>query len=453
MKKAVQYAIITLLLIAMLSSSILSVEAQKSSTQNTWVTKAQMHTPRGDLGVAAVNGKIYAIGGIIKPAQYDPAAHTSLPLITPPELTDANEEYDPATNTWSIKADIPTARAEFATAVIGNRIFCIGGESQTSYRAATEVYDTQTNNWTGKAALPIDVESPLQAVVIQEKIYVTSRSANYVYDPLNNNWTEFASISLAINGSFCCSTFDNKLYVISSPFIQIYDPATGNWTKGSQIPVALTQPIAVATYGVDAPKRIYVFDGSIAASYDPQTTIWEAGSSLPSTQTVINFVKTDVTNQGHFGVAVINDRIYVVGGQGEGYTQLPTNQEYLPIGYGTIAPEITVAAPAAANYSTSNITLAFTINKPVNSTVLQLDNQNQTIQGNYTLTNLQNGPHTIVLYATDTLGNTGASQSVTFNVAAPIESQGLPLPLLYGFCVAIVAVGVVLVLYFKRKHY
>ncbi len=66
---------------------------------NTWTTKAPMPTPRGALSAAAVNGIIYAIGGY-KPNQ---------------ELT-VNEAYDPATNTWTTKAPMPTPRAGLTVA-------------------------------------------------------------------------------------------------------------------------------------------------------------------------------------------------------------------------------------------------------------------------------------------------------------------------------------------------
>jgi len=49
-----------------------------------------------------------------------------------------------------------------------------------------------------------------------------------------------------------------------------------------------------------------------------------------------------------------------------------------------------------------------------------LDNQaNQTINGNCTLTGLTVGTHSIVVYANDTFGNMGKSETVTFTVAKP----------------------------------
>jgi hypothetical protein len=130
MKNALIVAFVVSLLISLLSASFLNTDAQTLPAQNTWSTKAQMHFERGDLGVAVVDGKIYAIGGTTKPSQFDPTAHTTLPFFTPAEFTAANEEYDPATNTWTIKAEMPISRSNFATAVVDGKIYCLSGKSE-----------------------------------------------------------------------------------------------------------------------------------------------------------------------------------------------------------------------------------------------------------------------------------------------------------------------------------
>ncbi len=78
---------------------------------DSWTTMAPMPTYRIGLGAAAVNGKIYAIGGDTGARQ---PFHT-------------NEMYDPATDTWTTKAPMPTARSSFGIAVYRNKIYCIGG--------------------------------------------------------------------------------------------------------------------------------------------------------------------------------------------------------------------------------------------------------------------------------------------------------------------------------------
>ena len=64
--------------------------AQTARAPNTWEAVASMPTARAQLGVAVVNGKIYAIGG-------ESNDHG-------PILLNITEEYDPPTNTWTTKA-------------------------------------------------------------------------------------------------------------------------------------------------------------------------------------------------------------------------------------------------------------------------------------------------------------------------------------------------------------
>ena len=41
----------------------------------------------------------------------------------------ATEAYNPGTDTWTLKAPMPTSRDGFGIAVYQNKIYCIGGES------------------------------------------------------------------------------------------------------------------------------------------------------------------------------------------------------------------------------------------------------------------------------------------------------------------------------------
>jgi len=135
--------------------------------ENTWTTKAPMNVARSDLGVAAVNGKIYAIGGNAE-AGYMPNSegndYKALGWIK-----DTNEEYDPATDTWKIKTPMPTPRCNFAIATLANKIYCIGGITNwasglISYTAINEVYDPATNTWENKAPMPTPASAQAAAV-------------------------------------------------------------------------------------------------------------------------------------------------------------------------------------------------------------------------------------------------------------------------------------------------
>jgi parallel beta-helix repeat protein len=107
----------------------------------------------------------------------------------------------------------------------------------------------------------------------------------------------------------------------------------------------------------------------------------------------------------------------------------------------TTQPIVQITSPENKTYGPRSIPLTFTVNEPVSWLRYSLDGQsNITITGDTTLSGLQHGPHTIVVYANDTAGNVGESTTVHFSVDAtpPIiiilspenktyETRGLPL--------------------------
>jgi parallel beta-helix repeat protein len=80
-------------------------------------------------------------------------------------------------------------------------------------------------------------------------------------------------------------------------------------------------------------------------------------------------------------------------------------------------PIITVLSPENKTYASKNVALTLTFNKPTFWIGYSLDSQiNVTISGNTTLTDLSEGPHSITVYANDTSGNMGYSDSIHFSV-------------------------------------
>jgi N-acetylneuraminic acid mutarotase len=82
-----------------------------------------MNTPRAYLAaVATSNGRIYAIGG-------------STDLTNPLNTV---EEYNPGTNTWTTRANTPTARYLLGAALGSNtRLYAIGGTIGSGSALAT----------------------------------------------------------------------------------------------------------------------------------------------------------------------------------------------------------------------------------------------------------------------------------------------------------------------------
>jgi len=342
--KKLASVLILLLALSIGAIPLFGVENVNATAEDSWTTKASMPTARAQLGVAVVNGKIYAIGGENNSATGGP------------NVLKVNEAYDPATNTWTTKKPMPTARHSFGIAVYQNKIYCIGGSINGPHLAVNEVYDPATDSWETKTSMPT-ARAALTANTVNGKIYLMgggpANTTNESYDPATDSWSTKAQIPTSAVYSQS-AVVDNKIYLIgglsSRSSNQIYDPETDKWTSGTPIPAGVAEGVAIATMGVNAPVRIYVMGGEttyvrngvthgnvtdLNQVYDPESNTWSTGALLP---TELHF----------FGLATVNDTLYAIGGWPRLIEFLNTNYEYTPKGYGKVGQQPTpfFASPA-----------------------------------------------------------------------------------------------------------
>ena len=373
--------------------------------EDSWTTLESMPTSRSGLGVAVVNGRIYAIGG-------DGGSNVT-------------EEYNPITGTWTVKKPMPTGRSRFGISVYENKIYVIGGATTDGFAAANEVYDPLTDTWETKTPLPKGGRAELSASAINGKIYVVggyffsgyyvSSNALEVYDPETDTWTTTTPMPNAV---YSCSSavIDNKMYVIENSFgnkfgslNQIYNTDNDSWSYGSSIPIAVTGASVAATTGNFAPKKIYVLGGSENSNssnqiYTPEDDTWSNGTQ-PS------------TTRSYLGLAVVSDVLYAIGGSNRSSFALNVNEQYTPLGYGTVPPVLIVNSPKDTIYNVTSIPIVFVATKTIDWSGYSIDGLiNITIIEDGLLTDLSEGNHTLVVYANDTLGNMGYSNTVEFSI-------------------------------------
>ncbi len=146
--------------------SVTTVE-EYDFASNSWRERNPMPTPRHHFVVAAVNGKIYALGG------------RQGFLSNSVGFTDAVEEYDPATDLWSAaKTRMPVAREAMAFGVYDGRLFVIGGGLRAAFSSfesvrAMDVYEPATDQWFTLPSVPAGRE-PIAAAVIGDTLYLLS---------------------------------------------------------------------------------------------------------------------------------------------------------------------------------------------------------------------------------------------------------------------------------------
>jgi hypothetical protein len=466
--------VVALLLVFLLAPYLIAanpVSAGSAATENTWAELAPMNLARSYFGAVVLNGKIYAIGGCDQVA-------TGGSIIMPASSTTggdtgANEAYNPATGNWTSEAPMPTPREGFAIATYQGKIYCIGGSTQEPpidmYGAVgvNEVYDPSTNRWQEEALMPYPV-ADFEANVVDGKIYCiggidannVGSKANQVYDPATNTWSEDAPLPTA-TFDYAMGTCNGKIYVINGiwwesdyglDLNQIYNPQNDSWSLGAPPPysteawVGAGTDVGAATTGIMAPERIYVF-GIHTQIYNPVTNSWSLGEAISP-------------SRGGFAVANVNGQLYVMGGSnftgdlnGDVATETEFNltELYTPVGYGTIRPEISILSPENQTFNESNVALVFTVDRAVSWEGYSLDSKaNVTLSGNETISGVPNGSHTITVYANDTFGNMGASQTVNFTVAKPQPFPAITVAAVSG-TVAAVMVAAGLLVYFKKR--
>jgi hypothetical protein len=91
-----------LVLVFLTASTTVAINSVSAPTVNedSWTIRKSMPTARSGLGVAVINDKIYAIGGVGKLPSFD-----------------TNEEYEPVADAWITRESMLTPRGEFAIAV------------------------------------------------------------------------------------------------------------------------------------------------------------------------------------------------------------------------------------------------------------------------------------------------------------------------------------------------
>ncbi len=298
----------TISLVLVLALGLASVSM---AAEGTWTQKADMPTARA-CSTTAVDGKIYAIGGNRN------ANSAALSTV---------EEYDPETNEWTTKSNMPTARIAHGACVVEGKIYVIGGgrSASGSGLSTVEEYDPVSDTWTTKSDMPT-ARLVLSASVVNGKIYaiggkpvhgVSPLSTVEEYDPATDIWTTKADMPTARFGVSTCAV-NGKIYAIGGdpgnsdatyiglPTIEEYDPVMDTWTRKSDMPTARgyfsTSAVNGKIYAIGGGLRLVRTYGlSTVEEYDPVTDTWSTKADMP-------------TRRFFLVSSVVNNKIYVIGG-------------------------------------------------------------------------------------------------------------------------------------------
>ena len=313
MKRSSVILITALTLTGLLNLTFVSFAQQQIPKGGKWLKKAEMPTIRSDLAAVAVGGKIYAMGGRNSAEGLDRLATV--------------EEYNPVTDTWKKVADMPTARTRFVAAAVNGKIYALGGVTTVKRRDGkliaksvkpVDEYDPATNTWATKGEIP--AASNVAASVLDGKIYVMALglvdNGVIIYDPATDTSAEgpkliegrWALMSGAANGKvYVFGGFRKENHIVET--VEEYDPAQNTWVKKQDWakPKYLCGPSVATVNG-----QIYVISGSTGAddgwalrktveAYDPAKDAWTKLKNIPTARLAL-------------ATAASRGKIYAIGG-------------------------------------------------------------------------------------------------------------------------------------------
>jgi N-acetylneuraminic acid mutarotase len=333
-----------LLLVLMLGTH----PAWSQSDTPAWQRVADLPTARLQLGAAVgADGRIYAIGGALKPG------------VGPVEA------YDPSTDSWAPVASLLGGRQGPAVvAGADGRIYAIGGSYTDGPTPPTsvEAYDPATDAWTRVADLPRPRSRPAAALGPDERIYVFGgyspdavwQRAVLRYDTTTDTWETLASTP-PLRPEIALSGPDGRIYVLASTAlspnapdghgaIEMYDPVADAWSVLTGLPTERWE--AAVAMGPDG--LIYVIGGVPQGGWarpgergDGSTEAYD-----PSENTWVGLGRPPFLFSGQAAVTAPDGRIYVIGGFGGGSNDASIVQRYTP-GADAPVPLGTVPAPSS----------------------------------------------------------------------------------------------------------
>ena len=331
MKRNFVILAITLILTGLLGFSSISL-AQGGK----WKKVADIPTGRRNFATPVVNNLIYAIGG------WGGGGWLS-----------SVEVYNPAADKWKKAADIPTKRQFHATAVVGGKIYAFGGETQIERRGrkvaktvkAIEVYDPAADKWE-KIGDSVQARTRMSTVTLNGKVYVIggTRSGGgggvivEVFDPAAKTWAEVARLNETRWGQ-TGAPVNGKIYAIGGfrkcnvwlKTVEEYDPATDTWKNNKKDMPTGRNELPPTTPVVNG--KIYVIGGggdgdkpeNSVEEFDPAKDEWAKMVSMPTARRALS-------------VAAVQGKLYAIGGFGgagppAAGMALAAVEEYTPPGW------------------------------------------------------------------------------------------------------------------------
>lgn len=273
--------------------------APQRSEAGGWRTLQSAPSERTEVAAAAVENRIYVMGGFVAPGR----------------TVATVEVYDTTSDSFSRGPDLPIAVNHAMATALDGVIYLLGGyQGETGLTAPTDrVFALREDRWEELAPMP-EVRAAAGAAAIGGKIYVAGGVGpdglardTLVLDPAAGTWSTAPGVPTP-REHLGVATDGERLYVVggrppNTAAAEVFDPSTGEWERLPDMPTARGGLAAAGTAG----GLIVAAGGEAEATfpeveaYDPSERRWLRLDDLP-------------TPRHGLGVVAVGNTVYVLAG-------------------------------------------------------------------------------------------------------------------------------------------
>jgi hypothetical protein len=215
--------------------------------------------------------------------------------------------YNPQEQCWKSMSAMSVERRTCSCAVIGTKMYVIGGNEILSINHSCEVFDTVTETWSPLLNNMINPRWGCAATASDDKVYVfgglCDKSAE-VYDVRKGIWTKLPDMNVDRHYPISIAA-GKKIYVLGGSkrvSIDIFDTTHNEWIEGPSMPCPLSHNSSATV--ID--NKIILFGGHMSKygqrkmrveTFDIEDEVWETlymDPSLVGTNSTISVIGKDV---------------------------------------------------------------------------------------------------------------------------------------------------------------
>lgn len=231
--------------------------------------------------------------------------------------TDSFWQYNSILDEWKELQNLHSQRSELGLAVVNGCIYAVGGRDLYGTTLKTvECYDPSLNIWKDCTEMEEPVANPA-VCSLNGLLYVISESFCQYFNPISNTWKQFKKPQYPRSGSRACGT-NGKIYLIggyttqTTNMVECYDPVEDIWEPCAPMYEARRHPgIAVLN------NQIFVCGGETSTgevsntieAYDLEMNKWSFVTYMRKERSWLSCATLRLENPGSNECSSIHNKI------------------------------------------------------------------------------------------------------------------------------------------------